>query len=224
MGWYRSSSSSRSIAWRSAVSRSRRAATSEWRQDKQIAATFDRLLDVASVKVKAEELGRSKAVQDALKRERNGFEEQGRLSERIFSAIQASSVTQNSNAEPGATALEEVRDLRMQSEREKKPEHSIVLKRALGGIFIGAIETGSSALEKKDYRTAASYFSAAAEARPEAEWPLRQLAVAQALDKERKAAVETLRRIKPKDPGEFQKWLAMEPAFQILRDKHDLPL
>jgi hypothetical protein len=78
-------------------------------------------------------------------------------------------------------------------------------------------------MEKKEYRAAASYFSAAAEARPDAEWPLRQMAVAQALDKDRKGAVETLRRIKPADAAEFQKWVTTEPAFQALREKHELP-
>ena len=119
---------------------------------------------------------------------------------------------------------QDIRDLRQRSESEKKPERAVTLKRALAGIFIGAIESGSGALEKKECRTAERYFSAAAEARPHSEWPLRQLAIAQALAKDRKAALETLRRIKPADGPEFQNWLAAEPAFQILRGKQGLPL
>lgn len=194
-----------------------------WRQYKQIAATFDGMLDVSPAKAKADELGPSKAVQDALKRERNGFAEQEQLSERIFRAIQAAALPKNANGESGADPLEEVRGLRVRSEREKKPDRAVILKRTLAGVFVGTIESGGSALERKEYRTAASYFSAAAEADPESEWPLRQLAVAQALDHDRKGAVETLRRIKPRDTAELQKWIANEPAFQTMREKHELP-
>ena len=195
---------------------------SAWREYKQIASTFDRLLDVSSAKAKAEELARTKAVQDALKRERNDFEEQGRRDEEIFSAIRATETPQSPGSGPQEFALEQVRDLRTQSEKEKKPERVVVLKRTLGGIFIGAIERGNSMLDKKEYRSAALYFSAAAEARPDAEWPLRQLAVAQALDKNRKAVLETLRRIKPIDRGAFLAWLKSEPALEEMRAKGEL--
>ena len=134
----------------------------------------------------------------------------------IFAALDAN----DKNKTP--SPVEQVRDICSRSEHEKKPEREILLKRACFGLFVGAIETGGSALEKKDFARAETFFSAAVAARPDSEWPLRQLAIAQAFNKERKAAVETLRRIKPADAAGFQKWLAAEPAFGDLRERQDL--
>lgn len=192
-----------------------------WRQYKQTAATFDGLADVAEIRAKALALAESKPVREALKRERSDFAEQERLSSQILGAIEAKGNAEAARSDEQTNFAEGVRDLRERSEKEKKPERAVVLKRALAGVFVSAFESGDGAMEKKEYRTAASYFSVAAEARPDAEWPLRQLAMAQALDKDRKAAVETLRRIKPVDPAEFQKWLATEPAFFEMRGRSD---
>ena len=195
-----------------------------WRQYKQIAVTYHELADAAALRTKAEELEKSKLVQAALKSERNMFGEQERLSDQILGALQSQENLEGPRSAAQSNVTQDIRDLRQRSESEKKSERAVTLKRALAGIFIGAIESGSGALEKKEYRTAERYFSAAAEARPNSEWPLRQLAIAQALAKDRKAALETLRRIKPADGAEFQNWLAAEPAFQILRGKQGLPL
>ena len=195
-----------------------------WRQYKQIAVTYHELADAAALRTKAEELEKSKLVQAALQSERNMFGEQERLSDQILGALQSQENLEGPRSAAQSNVTQDIRDLRQRSESEKKSERAVTLKRALAGIFIGAIESGSGALEKKEYRTAERYFSAAAEARPHSEWPLRQLAIAQALAKDRKAALETLRRIKPADGAEFQNWLAAEPAFQILRGKQGLPL
>jgi len=194
------------------------------RQYKQIAATYHELADTTAFRAKAEELGKSKPAQAAIKSERNMFEEQERLSGEILGALQADDNSDTPRSEKDAKTLGQVRDLRRSADEEKKQERSVVFKRALAGVFVGAIEAGGGALDKKEYRLAARYFSAAAEARPDAEWPLRQLAIAQALNRDRKASLETLRRIKPSDVAEFQNWLATEPAFQTLRERHELPL
>ena len=193
-----------------------------WRQYKQIASTYEGIPDVTAFRVKADELGRTRAVLDALKRERSDFSDQERLSGQILGALQAKGNIEAPRSEDQTNVAEDLRDLRIRSEKEKKPDRAVVLKRALAGIFIGTIETGSDALEKKDYRAAARYFSAAAEAKPDAEWPLRQLAIAQALDKDRKSALETLRRIKPIDRNAFLTWMKAEPAFQEMRARGDL--
>jgi len=192
------------------------------RQYKQIAVTYAELADNAALRTKAEELGKSKPVQTALKGERNMFGEQERLSDQILGALQSQENLEAPRSAEQSNVAQDIRDLRQRSESEKKPERAVTLKRALAGIFVGAIESGSGALEKKEYRTAERYFSAAAEARPNSEWPLRQLAIAQALAKDQKAALETLRRIKPADGAEFQKWLDTEAAFAELRAKGEL--
>jgi len=190
-----------------------------WRQYKQIAETYNERAEAGAARTKSEELGKSKQVQAALKSERNMFGEQERWSNQILGALQSEENLEAPRSAEQNNVTQDIRDLRQRSESEKKPERAVVLKRALSGIFVGAIESGGGALEKKEYATAARYFLAAAEARPSAEWPLRQLAIAQALTKDSKAAIETLRRIKPTDTAEFQKWLAAEPAFAELRGK-----
>ena len=197
-------------------------ALAAWRQYKQIAATYEGLTDVSAFRTKAEELSRGKSAQDALKRERNDSADQERLSNQILGALPTKENLKAPRSEEQPNVMQDVRALRLRAETEKKPDRAIVLKRALAGIFIGAIEAGNGALDKKDYRVAARYFSAAAEARPDSEWPLRRLAVAQALDKDRKAALETLHRIKPADSTEFQNWLRTEPAFEQIRARGEL--
>ena len=195
-----------------------------WRQYRQIAVTYEGVSGVAALGAKADELSRTKAIGDALKRERNDFADQERLSGQILGALEARQNAEMPPSDGQVNVTEEVRDLRIRSEREKKPDRAVVLKRALSGVFIGAIETGNDALEKKDYRSASRCFSAAAEAKPDAEWPLRQLAVAQALDKNRNAALETLKRAKTRasDAGEFIRWVQNEPAFQDLGGRREL--
>ena len=193
-----------------------------WRQYKQIGATYAGLADTAAFRGKAEELSQTKPVREGLKRERNDFEAQERLSSQILGAAQSKENAEAPRSEDQPGVAPQVRDLRQRAESEKKAERAVVLKRALAGVFVGAIEAGSGALDRKEYRLAARYFSAAVEARPEAEWPLRQLAIAQALDKDRKAALETLRRIKPSDSVEFQSWLRTEPAFAELRNRNEM--
>jgi hypothetical protein len=199
-------------------------ALSSWRQYKQIVATYEGAVDVATFGAKAEELAGAKSVQDALKRERSDLADQERLSGQILLALQAKENLAAPRSEDQPNVMQEVHDLRLRAESEKKPERAVVLKRALAGIFIGAIESGSDALDKKDFRSAANDFSAAAEARPEAEWPLRQLAIAQALDKNRKAAIDSLKKAKSRaiDMAEFLHWLQTEPAFQDLRERPEI--
>jgi predicted esterase len=198
---------------------------SAWRQYKQIAATYEGISDVGALKDRAEELGRQKSVQEALKHERNDFEDQQNLSDQVLAALQTKDTGEVPHPEDEARVGLDIRGLRQRAESEKRPERAIVLKRALAGIFVGAIETGNDELSKKEYASAARYFSAAAEARPDAEWPLRQLAMAQALDKNRKAALETLRKAKAKarDAGEFSRWVESEPAFAELRARQEVP-
>jgi hypothetical protein len=186
--------------------------------NKQIAETYEGIADVAPFKAKAEELGRQKAVQEALKHERNDFDEQQNLSSEVLGALQAKENVDVPRSEAEPKSGLDVRGLRQRAENEKKPERVVILKRALAGVFVGAMESGNDALHKKEYGSAARYFSAAAEARPDAEWPLRELAIAQAFDKNRKAAIETLKQAKSKanDAGEFVRWVQNEPAFQDL--------
>src|SRR5258706_10606443 len=67
-----------------------------WRQNEQIANTFSGLTDTPAIRAKADELGKSKAVQTALKRERSSFEDQERMSGRVFTILQSKETSEAS--------------------------------------------------------------------------------------------------------------------------------
>jgi len=196
-----------------------------WRQYRQIAATFDSLTDAAATRSKAEFLAKSKPVLDGLKRESSAFAEQSRLSDEVLSAVLRRADSSSLSGQPSTTqsAAQLARDLRQRLVAEKKSDRALVFKRALGGVFIGSIESGSAALEKKDYSEAAQYFACAAEANPESEWVFRQLAVARAFSGDRKGAIEALRSARKlmKDLQTFTEWCKQEAAFTPLRQMAD---
>src|SRR5258707_7313123 len=151
-----------------------------WREGRQIATTFDSLADIEVVRAKASELEKQRTLRDAVKREHSDFEEQDRLSNEVLAAItppQAPDASPSQNRSDSATLA---RDLRLRAEREKKPERVLIFKRALAGVFIGSLESGRDALDKKDFRRAESYFACATEANTESEWAFRKLAVGRA--------------------------------------------
>jgi dienelactone hydrolase len=192
---------------------------SAWRESLQIVATFDSLADVSAVRAKAEMLGADKAVRDALKRERNDFEEQSRLESQISSGIAA---PRNVPPEPGdfeKPVEERVDLLRQQAEAEKKPDRKVVLQRALSGVMVGAMESGFGFLEQKDLPRAVRAFLCATEADPQSQWAWSNLAAARALSGDKKGTMNALRRARElsKDEAAFSEWLQKEPAFERLR-------
>jgi len=196
-----------------------------WREYSQVAATFDSLADVSASRSKAELLEKDKTVRDQMKRERIAFAEQDRLSEEVMSAVSPAPLPASAAPPEQLTrsAPELARDLRQRSLSEKKSERALVLKRALGAVFIGSIEAGNSALEKKDYSLAARYFACATDANPESDWIFRQLAVARALSGDRKGAIEALRSARKltKDALTFSEWCKHESSFTKLREMPD---
>jgi tetratricopeptide (TPR) repeat protein len=183
------------------------------------------LADVTAIRSKAEFLAKDKSVRDGLKRERNAFDEQSRLSDEVLSAVSRPADSVSGSGQPSTvqSASQLARELRQRSLGEKKPDRALIFKRALGGVFIGSIESGNAALERKDYALAAQYFSCAAEANPESEWVFRQLAVARALSGDRKGAIEALRSARKlaKDVPSFSEWCQQEGSFAKLRGTTD---
>jgi predicted esterase len=197
---------------------------SAWREYRQITATFDSLADVSSACSKSAELEKGKPVRDALRHERSAFAEQDRLSGDILSAVLAmSSNSPDAQSQPAQSAQLLARALRHRSLNEKQSDRALIVKRALGGVFIGCIESGNAALEKKDYSLAAQYFACAAEANPEFEWVFRQLALARALFGDRKGAIEALRSARKltNDVPSYSEWCQQQSAFAQLRGMRD---
>jgi hypothetical protein len=78
---------------------------------------------------------------------------------------------------------------------------------------------GNERLDLKDRERAKDYFELASVADPDSTWALGNLAVARALDGDRKGTMDALRRAKSKtkDPVRFEEWLKEEAAFAKLR-------
>jgi len=194
-----------------------------WREDRQIATTFDSLADTEVVRAKASELEKQRTLRDAIKREHSDFEEQDRLSNEVLAAITPPQAPDASPSQNRGDAAALARDLRLRAEREKKPERVLIFKRALASVFIGSLESGRDALDKKDFRRAESYFACATEANPESEWAFRNLAVARASNGERKGTLEALRSARrlTKDLTAFSDWLKQEAAYERFRSSQD---
>jgi len=122
-------------------------------------------------------------------------------------------------AEIHNTVEKQLAALRSRAEHEKREEKLRVIKRALAGLLVQAMEMGNARLDQKDASHAKDYFELASVADPDSTWALGNLAVARAMDGDRKGTLDALRRAKSKtkDPGRFTEWLSEEPAFAKLR-------
>jgi hypothetical protein len=190
-----------------------------WKEYRQDADTFDDVGDAAAFRERAVALEKEKAVRDGAKREQQEFAEQARLSADISSGLAA--LSQDSPHSDSRWDVErEISDLRNRAEHEKNPQELRVVRRALAGIFVQAMETGQERLEAKDISHARAYFELASGADPDSVWGLCQVAAVRALDNDRKGAFEALRRAKEKskDPAALSAWLKDEAAFASYRD------
>ncbi|HEY2823832.1 MAG TPA: hypothetical protein VGJ06_22510 [Candidatus Acidoferrum sp.] len=191
-----------------------------FREYNQAIAIFDGLADVAPFRKAADALASQKAVRDGPKRQQRDFEEQKNLIADITTSMaNFRTNTPDLAGDVSATKLK-VASLREASTHEKKPEKAIILKRAVADVFVQAMETGSDRLDAKEYSLAKNYYVLATEAMPDSPNAFRTLAICQAMNNNRKAALESLREAKSKvkDMPPFLEWLQSEPAFAPFHD------
>jgi predicted esterase len=190
-----------------------------WREYAQIVSTYGSLLDVSAERSKSETLGKEKTVRDAAKRERSDFDEQSRLTAEISAALSGSPAARASDSDTSAELNDCVGMLWQRAETEKRPERQRVYKRALSGVFIEAMESGSQFMDEKDYHRAARSFSCATQASPKSSWAWQNLAVAYASAGARKDAIRALQsaRTVAENTASFTVWLTSEPAFDRIR-------
>jgi len=121
-------------------------------------------------------------------------------------------------AEIHNTVEKQLAALRSRAKHEKREEKLRVIKRALAGLLVQAMEMGNERLDQKDASHAKDYFELASVADPDSTWAFGNLAVARAMDGDRKGTLDALRRakLKTKDPVRFVEWLKEEPAFAKL--------
>jgi tetratricopeptide (TPR) repeat protein len=193
-----------------------------WREYSQIVATFDGLVDVTALRAEADSLGKRKSVREAAKQEHKDFEEQTRLENDILASLPATSET----AEPQSETLrttENARDLRVRAAQDKHANRTRVYKRAVAGAFVGAMESGISYLDNRDYARATRAFSCATQAAPDSEWAWRNLALANGLNGNRKESLVALKRVREltTDKAAFVEWAKTEPAFERIRSTRE---
>jgi dienelactone hydrolase len=192
-----------------------------WKENRQAAETFDGLSDVAQFRERAAALEKEKAVREGAKREQKEFDEQLRLSADISAGLEALGKDPPNRLDARNDVERQISALRSRAEHEKNPREKLVARRALGGIFIEAIEAGNGRSDAKDNPLARDYFELAVAADPDSVWALSELAIARALDGDRKGTLEALRRAreKSKDLAAFVAWLKEEPALAKFRDE-----
>jgi len=190
-----------------------------WKEYRQGSETFSGLTDNTSLRARAVALENDKGVREGAKREKLEFEDQQRLSRNISLGLTALQDEQAQRAEIQASIEQQITDLRMRTEHEKREERLRVLKRALAGVMVQAIETGFGLLDQKKIQKARDYFELAATAAPDSAWVLSNTAVARAMDGDQKGALAALRTAKTHsvNPAHFVVWLKDEPAFEKLR-------
>ncbi|MBV9887596.1 MAG: hypothetical protein JO119_13705 [Acidobacteria bacterium] len=191
-----------------------------WREYTQAIAIFDGLTDVTALRSAATSLASQKDVRHGAKRQQHDFEEQYNLVADIADAMANFRGLTTGLAGAVSATKQKVANLREAADREKNPEKSIVLRRALADVNVIAMETGSEQIAEKRIPLAKAYFQLAAEAMPDSPNPFRTLAIAEAMDNNRKAALEALRQAKLKSTNmpHFQEWLQSEPAFANFHD------
>lgn len=189
-----------------------------WKEYRQAAEAIGGLADNGKLRAKAEALEKDKAVREGTKREKQEFEEQDRLTGDISSRLAALRGELPNRTEIRTDIGRKIFDLRDRAEHERRADRLRVLKRALTGVMVQAMEAGFDRLDQKDPAKATDYFELACEADPDSVWAQSNLAVSRALNGDRKGALEALRRakLKSKEPGQLIEWLKEEPAFAKL--------
>lgn len=191
-----------------------------WREYRQSAFTFDQLGDIAAFRQGAASLASQKAVREGAKREKQEFADQEHLTNDISAGLAGLRQLSPNLADGLNDTRQKIINLRDAAAREKHPERARVLRRAIAGVFVEAMEAGNERLETKDVTLAKDYFQLAADADPDSAWALSSLATARALGSDRRGTLEALRQAKSKsnDPAAFATWLQQEPAFAKFKD------
>ena len=195
-----------------------------WKEYRQAAEALAGLAEKQELSAKAEALEKDKAVREGVKREKQEFDDQDQLTRDISSGLADLRENQPNRAQIRTDTGRRIFDLRDRAEHEKRAEKLRVLKRALAGVMVQAMEAGFERLDQKDPALARDYFELACETDPDSAWALSNLAVAKALEGDRKGALEALRRARSrsKEPSQFIDWLKEEPAFTKLRGTSEL--
>ncbi len=157
-----------------------------------MARDFPGLHDVGEVEKKARELSATKEIKDALKQEKRMEDEQDFRIQRFHTLIGALEVGDNT-----FDSLVALRDeLRGQREAAKGTEPSVkrtVARRVMGALFVEFFELGNTAISRKQYERAVTYYLVCTEIQPDNARSFYYLARAHAQAGSRNKALEALK-------------------------------
>jgi tetratricopeptide (TPR) repeat protein len=190
-----------------------------WFEYRQEAQTFENLGDTAPLLARAAALENEKTVREGARREKRELEEQRQLESPISAGLAALGGNDLNRTDTLHQLAQAILDLRSRADHEKRTDKLRVVKRALTGVLVEAMETGAQQLDANAPPRGQDYFELALDADPDSIWALSNLAAALSLNGNRKGALDALRRAKTKtkDPARFVAWLNEEPAFTKLR-------
>lgn len=190
-----------------------------WREYVQIANTFDSLVDVAAMRTKAEVLAGEKAVREAAKHEENEFKEETQITSGIVARVLSPLENPDNRFQADEDLQSQIMHLRQNAAEEKRPERARVYKRALGGVFVTAMQTGDALLEEKKFQNAIRDYEFATQVMPDSAWAWGQLALARTCAGKKKEALASLRKAYElaNDKASFWKWVQTETRFAPLR-------
>jgi poly(3-hydroxybutyrate) depolymerase len=153
---------------------------------------FSGLHEVVEAEKKARELSATKEVKDALKQEKKMEEEQVVRIESIHRLIGALEA-QGDRFEALVTLRGELKFHREAAKATEPSGKRTVARRVLGSLFVEFIELGSTALSRKEYERAVTYFSVSSEIQPDNARAFVYLARAHALGGSRSKALDALK-------------------------------
>jgi predicted esterase len=191
-----------------------------WFEYRQEADTFAGLAQGAEFHEHAMALKNDKAVRAGAKREQQEIEEQSQMQAGILRELDSLREENSPETNQRAQLAQDIADLQRRAQAEKNAQKLRVLRRALGAVYIGAMEDGQTLYDSHDATHALVYFELAAIAAPDSANPLRAIAMARATNGDRRGALDALRRAETKSTNrlEFAAWLKSEPAFAKIRD------
>jgi dienelactone hydrolase len=195
-----------------------------WKEYRQDADTFegfgDDLGEAKIFRERAVALEEEKAVRDGAKREQQEFDEQSRLIADISSGLSTLLQDAPNQRDQRDDLGRQISALSSRAEHEKNPEKLRVLERALGSIFVQAMEAGDERYEAKDFSRACTFYELGANAETDSAWAWRVVAAARAMTADRKGTFDAIRHAKErsKDLASFSAWLKEEPAFAKFRE------
>ncbi len=170
----------------------------EWleslRRYESVVRDFKGLTDVSAAENSVAELRKNRAVKAAEKKESSALEQQARISDPLFVRMQAIGSGESDLAD-GTALKQDIADVKKRADASRSSDElkALIVRRALGGLVIGAYESGELSLSQKNYRAALTYFDLVSAGSANPAWAHYERARVYAVMSDRKNMLAELR-------------------------------